>query len=383
MKKEFLLGAVLLAISVAISGCKSTQKIVVSEPVLLSVPEYPREIFQHVDVIGPEQLFELTEEQLLDFREYYYNDIRADVPGNMRLYDYLDLQTDGFSYKGETFTAAQAYDRLEGNCLSLAILTAAIAKAVDIDITYEKVNSTPVYQKFGNVMTVGVHVRTFLYDPSFVPEEGAILLTRPSIVVDYFPETGNIRGNRVTHNDFIAMYYQNLAGKAIIDQDFDLAHALIRQGLDVSPTNPESLNTLAVILQKKGELIVAEDIYQYLLETGTGSVNTLTNYAILKEKLGDTQGARTLLARVDRIEDGNPYKWISVAEQQMLKREYAIARKYFIKAIEAAPYLAQSYHGLAKTYYEAGEPQQALTFMRRATELVYVPEEEAMYQAKL
>ncbi len=111
MKKELLFGAALLATSVAMSGCQSTHEVVVSEPILPSVPEYPREIFQHVDVIGPEQLFELTEEQLLDFREYFYDDIHADVPGNMRLYEYLDLQTDGFSYKGETFTAAQAYDR--------------------------------------------------------------------------------------------------------------------------------------------------------------------------------------------------------------------------------------------------------------------------------
>ncbi|NVK57954.1 MAG: hypothetical protein HWE26_20325 [Alteromonadaceae bacterium] len=373
----------ILLVVILLPACASSPESSKPAPSLIKLLDYPQALFSAGTVIQPDDIFTLTQAQQNDFLSYFHAEQNQHMPAHQRLFKYLSAQTEGFTYKGKTYTATEAYAKQQGNCLSLAILTTALAKAAAIDVSYQKMNSAPVYLKHDKVMSISSHVRTFIYDPDFKPEPHTIVIRKPRIAIDYFPAPDSTKGNTVTAQDFVAMYYQNMAAEAIINADLDQAHTYIQQGLQVSPFNPESLNILAVILIKKARPEIAQNIYTYLYQTGIGTVTTLSNFALLKERAGDSDGAKLLLAEVDKIEDDNPYKWLDVAQRQFDKQHYSIALKYYRKAIKTAPYLAESYFGMARTLYLSGKPELALNYMRKATELAYVPEQEKRYSAKL
>jgi transglutaminase-like putative cysteine protease len=91
------------------------------------------------------------------------------------LFDYLDVRVSGFTYKGETNTAKQALLKNQGNCVSLAIVTTAMAKLVGLEIEYQKVNSEPVYDMHEDILLLAGHVRTRVYQPNYLMGEEDII----------------------------------------------------------------------------------------------------------------------------------------------------------------------------------------------------------------
>lgn len=339
--------------------------------------------FNVVVVPSKADIFYLTEKQKQHFLDYFQAEVNQSTDAHVRLYQYLKSILDGFHFRGETYSAAVALERQSGNCLSLAIVTTALANVVGLEVRYQKVNSAPVYQRFHNVMTLSSHVRTHVFAPQKEKKENEIVLIRPKIVIDYFPQTGNVGGDRVDYNAFLSMYYQNLAGDALVQKDFNYAYSLLSAAMNISDDNPETLNTLAVLFNKTNQTEMAETLFQYTLEHTKGSVIALENYAMMLERQGRMKELEALEVKLASVEDDNPYRWHDIANRQFAKQHYNIALKYFKRAIEVAPYLHEGHFGLAKTYFKIGLEKQAKVSMARAAELAFTPREEYLYQAKL
>ena len=83
------------------------------------------------------------------------------------------------------------------------------------------------------------------------------------------------------------------------------------------------------------------------------------------------------------IEDDNPYRWFDIANDAYGQKKYSQALRYFQKTADMAPYLHESYFGLAKTYYRLGYAGKAKLAMRKAAELAYTAKDEMLYNSKL
>ena len=114
-----------------------------------------------------------------------------------------------------------------GNCLSLAIVTKALASLVDIKISYKLVETDPVYQKEDNLIISSQHVRTQLFNTFKKP--GALFPS--SLTIDYFPDTNSRVLRTVDENEFFAMYYRNIAAQAMISNDLNTAYWNVRAAL--------------------------------------------------------------------------------------------------------------------------------------------------------
>lgn len=336
-----------------------------------------------IDVANITDIFFLTAEQKKDFLQYYNDPLNAEEGGHRRLYNYLEHILSGFNYKGDTYTSSEALHNRAGNCLSLAILTTALAKLVDIDVRYQRVNAAPIYQRFHNVMTLSSHVRTHVYEPYFAVNENELVVIKAKLVIDYFPQNGNVGGDIISYDDFVSMYYQNLAGDALVKEDYDLAYSMLAAAMNINDKNSETINTLAVIHKALGNIDTAEALYRYVLMQDSASVNVLSNFIVLLEGQNRTKEIEHMQHQLDRIDDDNPYRWFDVANRQYAKQNYIIALKYFTRSVEVAPYLHEGYFGLAKTYYKVGMLNHAKQSMAKAAELAFTPEDEYLYQAKL
>lgn len=377
-----------LCVAILLSGCVAIDKSNLSASNALEKPlpslQWRSDLFVIVEVPSITDIFKLSEDRQDHFLNYYYLDANSSVEGHVRLYNYLDYFLNGFDYKGKTNNAHIAATEQSGNCLSLAILTKAYASLVNLDIEFRKVNSAPIYQRKVGVMTISSHLQTHLYAPKLATnDKQTITVLRSKIIIDYFPSSDRYIGGVVNDADFTAMYYQNLAAEAIIDGKFDLAYSLLAAAMELSPDNSETLNTLAVLHKITGNIPLAENIYKIGIQSENSSVSMFSNYLLLLKEDNRIYEVALLNAKYSEIRDDNPYRWYDLANHAYAQENYSQALNYYEMSIKAAPYLHESFFGMAKTYYHLGNKQKAKTAMQKAAELAYKPKDEKLYLAKL
>lgn len=114
----------------------------------------------------PEDIHALDEKQKADFLRYFHDPVRAGVPDYRRVGNYLDVIINNFSYRTDTLIASDTHGTNSGNCLSLAILTSALAHLAEVEVGYQLMDSEPVFEFHGTLVEKGVHVRTLLLNPA-------------------------------------------------------------------------------------------------------------------------------------------------------------------------------------------------------------------------
>ena len=376
--------SVFFSILVLLSGCKTT---IDNSP---DIPDEPNPIlnltplpFSPIHVVQPDELFVLSQQHKDEFLSFYHDPALTDVEGHKRLFNYLENKLSQFHFLGKTYTAQQALDANAGNCLSLAILTTALAGLVGLEVEYQEVNTRPIYSRYDHIMTTSTHVRTLVYAPQHDESNDYITFRRARIIIDYFPDSRDSYGGVVEQSDFLSMYYQNMAGDAIIKRQYDHAYAFIQQALAQNPLNPDTLNTLAVINAKVDHQQNAHAIYQFAVTHTQRSINLVLNYADHLVKQGKKKEAMALLEDINYNADDNPYGWLDTGERFFSEGRYALAKRYYLRAIDTAPYLHEAYWGLAKVHLHNGDADNAREALETAKSLTYEDEQRSLYRAKL
>ena len=175
-----------------------------------------------IEVPQIEDIFYLNDDSAQHFLSYYHARENQDIKGHMRLAEYLGDFLSGFTYRGDTYNADLAAIEQAGNCLSLAILTKAYASLVGLKVEYRKVNSEPVYSRDNGIMTMSSHVQTHVHAPAQLDNK-KLDIYFSKIIKDTFPASRGVKGGKVSDEDFVFMYYQNLAAKALVIDDLDRA----------------------------------------------------------------------------------------------------------------------------------------------------------------
>ncbi|MCC5451886.1 hypothetical protein LMJ53_09135 [Rheinheimera sp. UJ51] len=349
----------------------------------LTLPNLNTEIFTLLPVPTEADIFSLTEAQKKHFLDYYHDPRNRKIAGHLRLFNYFDAFVHQFGFRGATLKASEALSLKNGNCLTLAIVTKALADIVNLEVSYQVVHAAPVYALNSSLMTLSSHVRTYIYDPNYQPSLGMMVLRRRSIIIDYFPSESDIRGEHISHNDFMAMYYQNIAAEALLDGQLDYAYSTLQQGLTFNPFNAETLNSLAVTFNRAGDAKQAETLYKFMLDNDFASGNVISNYVALLQLQGRDSEVAALAQKVAEINDDNPYRWIDMADEAFAAAQYTLAFKYYQKANETAPYLHEGQFGLAKSHYQLGRLNSAEKALNKAIELSYKSHDRRLYEAKL
>ncbi len=379
-----ILRAILTASVIAtLTACQSTPQVANEEATHKEVlPKWENAAYRYTPVAQADSLFVLSPQQQQEFLSYYYSPEKQDVSPNFRLSAYLEKLVEHFSYVGETFTASEALDNKSGNCLSLAILTTALARLVGLDVYYQQVHTPPLYRRVNGVLTTTTHVRSHVLGPK-LDEEGRINLYRSKVIIDYFPTASNDVGDYLTENAFISMYYQNMAARAMANDNANLAYSFLSEAMNIDPTNYNTINTLAVLYRMGNHLDKARSLYEYALEYDHKSIHTLNNFAVLLTIVNDQE----MLEKIDglylKVDDSNPYRWYDIGNQALSKGEHQRAEVFFRRTIKEGPYLSEGYFGLAKVFYLSGDLDQAANNMEKALSLSFPSDNRGLYAAKL
>jgi Flp pilus assembly protein TadD len=373
--------------ALSLSGCQSTsQQVSSSDDVssnLSSSLHWQSDKFNQIKVIEPDEILALTPDQKAEFLSYFNSDEQQGVSPNFRISNFLDKWTSDFSYSGDTFTAREAFEKKSGNCLTLAILTTALANVVGLDVYYKKVFTPPIYRRHNHVLTTSAHVKTIVLGPEPEEKKLGVVFFRSRTVIDYFPSSLNDTGEYVAFNDFISMYYQNKVAKAMAANNSSLVYSLLSTAMLQNPLNSETLNALAVFYRQNKLYKKARVIYEFAIENNVESIHTLSNYAFLLSEVGDTTALAQVESQLLDVEENNPYQWYDQGVKYLNQGETWRAVALFNKSVKTGPYLSEGYMGLAKAYFLLGDVERAESKLKKAKELAYGEKERGLYAAKL
>lgn len=383
---NYLLLTLALLLSLLISSCASNTKPQQSEDINQAI-EIPinYSLFSNIEneQLNTEDVFFLTQEQQKEFLFTVDQHIANGLAPHNALSEVLTERLANFTYYGETYDATTAIRLNKGNCMSLAILTTAYAKLIGLDFSYRKVSTLPVFTKKDDVILSSSHVQTIIYDPNFIADKNVFYLSNPAVVIDYFPSKSHRSGRKFSLETFLAMYYKNIAADALADKDLNKSFLYANKAYHLDTNNIETINLLAVIHRRSGDLHTAEAIYKAGLNKGQTNIALLSNYIMLLKSQHRMDEVNTLQDKLNQLDDPDPYQWLGEAYTAKNIGNIKQAEIYFKKALVKAPYLNQAYMGLYKIYLKQNKLKKAQTMLVKALEWTYELDERKLYKYKL
>lgn len=294
-------------------------------------------------------------------------------PGQLK----LDYDAD------RTRNAAEAFDARKGNCLSLVIMTAALARELRLQVTFQVVENDPTWSRKGAVAYRNGHVNLTLGRRAADAVQGydaARLLT-----VDFLPaeEIVGQRTRPISEDRIVAMYMNNRAAEALDQGQLDDAYWWARAAVARSPDFDDAYNTLGVVYLHHGDLDAAASVLAHLLEHKPDDTQALSNLALVRERQRMTAQAEALRARLAVLEPYPPYRYFFLGQDALERGDYPVARQMFRKEVERAGYSGEFHFWLGIADLKLGDLPAARQEMALAMENSTSEREHALYAGKL
>lgn len=364
-----------------LAGCSAVQN---TPTAIQPLPATPEQYFSvQKPIPSPSDFYRLTESQQQQFLAFYHAQAQQKLLPNQRLQRYLEQHLVNFNYQGKNLLASDTFHQMSGNCVSLALLTSALARLVDIDVRYRASYAEPMLDFAKNVLLSSAHVRSYLYAPAKNTKALAGLNQRDAIAIDYFPGRLDRLGAVLESEHFEAMIYNNLAVDAVLAGDLDQAFWLSRAALSRDSSYAPSMNLIAILYRRKGDVLASQQWYEFGLRYAGDPVTLLSNYLILAENIGDQPLLARLQQKLRRVDDDNPYVWFYLAYQAEQSQQRDDAVYYYKKLLEKAPYMHKASLALARLQLSAGDTAAAQKSLLLALQYSYEPPNRELYQAKL
>jgi Tfp pilus assembly protein PilF len=282
-----------------------------------------------------------------------------------------------------TRTASQTFDARAGNCLSLAIMTAAIAKYLGVPVRFQSVISNDFWSRAGGMYFASSHVNVTLNPNVF---GRYIIDERLAPVTVDFLDRDELAGQRVRVVDeptVIAMYMNNRAAEALVAGNVDDAYWWARAAIVQDPAFRSSYNTLGVVYRQHGNLAQADEALRHALALQPGNTLVMSNLALVYDGEGRHDLARELAARVARLEPEQPFFYFNLGMTAMHNHDYAVAKAMFEKEARRDPYYHETQFWLGIACLYLGDVAEAREHLTVALENSPTRAQHALYAAKL
>ena len=356
-------------------ACTSIEQPITQEDIG-SRPDLPNIFAERPQMASLNDLHQLSPEQEQDFLDYFNHPSNTLIDQHQRLANYLS--NNNFLYEYDTYTASEALNLNSGNCMSLAVVTTALAQLANIQIAYQLIDSSPIYRLRGSTANRGVHIRSLIYKP-----QEDMTATPAGLKIDYFPSEGGVFVGNVTNDDYIAMYYRNIAAQKLNEENYSDAYWYTLESMKYAPLNTDAINMMAVTYKRAGDLAKAEEIYLYGIEKADDKLTLLKNYYILLTSQDRFTEARSINRQLLSMDDPSPIHWYNVARFSFETSDFNNAIRYYNRALEIAPYLHEAHLGVALSYFELGNLRRAESAFGKALNNVNDTSTKDLYEAKL
>ncbi len=380
MKRTRLLAA-LAAVSI-LCACASTPP--------ASLPQPPPGLFQDRAFDAPSQPIDASQVFALSpaMKRYLEVDIAPQLRnmGRQRglvdaLYSKAHLRLDYDT--DSTRTAAEAFDARAGNCLSLVLMTAALAKQLELPIQYQALVGQETWSRSGNLSFVNGHVNitvarrlidrlgAFDADSQLRLDFGVLPVGRGALL------------RAVSESTIVAMFMNNRAAEALVRGEVADAYAYAREAVVQDPSFAAAYNTLGVVFQRRGLAEAAERAYGHALGHDDKHLAAMLNLAHLLDGQGRSAEAALWRAKLARLEAEPPFHHFDLGRAAAQAGDFHAAREHILREMRRDPDYHEFHFWLAVALYGLGEVEQARTHLTLAMNNSTTRREQAIYASKL
>ncbi len=375
--------ALALPIALALSGCATPQPPAVA-------PLLDDALFDH-----PLRPTETDAAMALDpaMRRYLATHLQqgAQRKGKARaLADALYQGPDGLMLDYDatvTRTAALAFAARSGNCLSLVLMTAAFARELGLEVTFQHVPVSDAYARLADLNLRIDHVNLVLGPPALsAASRGSGFGADPSrLQIDFLPpaELKGLRTLAIAEHTVLAMFMNNRATEALGRGEPAEAYAWSREALLRHPAFTPAVNTLGLVYQRAGHLDAAARAYETVLLRDPRQVASLWNLAQVRQAQGRPEEARRWTEQRLAIEPGAPFEALQGAEAAMARGEWTLAQRLLPNERRVTGDTHELHFALARLNFSQGRNVLAQRELQQAIARSPSASLQALYAGKL
>lgn len=282
-----------------------------------------------------------------------------------------------------TRNAAETFDARAGNCLSLAILTGALARELGLEVRYQAITLDDSWGREGNLLMSVGHVNVSVGRDVGMARSAAF--SPDWWTVDFLPEPQrrNQRTVPIEEARVVAMYLNNKAAEALAGGHTSEAYAWVRAAITADPAYDDAYNTLGVVYQRHGLPLAAERALRHTLARAPEHPHALGNLIPVLRQLGRPDEADATSVRLAALRTRTPFAAFDRGRQAMAQGDYRLAKAQFERALGGSLGYHEFHFWLALAHLNLGETEPAITHLRQAEENSSTGRQRALYAAKL
>lgn len=371
-------GLILLA-ALGLSACATTAPVVDAERLFVD-----RQFPARVEVPDADEIFALTPEM----REYLKEAVGRRLRGNrspaFALYDIVhnDLKLDYDT--AVTRTAQQAFEARAGNCLSLVVLTGALARELELPTTYQSISGFETWSRSEGTAFLSGHVNLVLDTHPRLDGFGVAAFER-EMVIDFVEDARKTASHArsIDENTIVAMFLNNRAAELMVSGHLDAAYWFVRSAMRSDPRYLSAYNTLAVIYLRKGELRAAERVLGVALAREPANPQMLTNLVKVLQLAGRDSAAEEVRLRLAALEQYPPFFFLDRGKAALAADDANAALALFRKELKRIPYDHELHFAIALAELKQGEVPEAREHLTLAMRNSGNRDQRAIYASKL
>ncbi|WEF31316.1 tetratricopeptide repeat protein [Pseudoduganella chitinolytica] len=371
---------VLVFLAVLLSACADLRR--AQAPAHLfddSLFRAPRQVLDAAAIHAPSPAMQAYAAEVR--RNRHGNEARQALVDALYRRDDLKLDYDA----AVTRTAAEAFAARHGNCLSLVIMTAALAEEAGIPVVFQSVPTADAWTRTGSLYFNVGHVNLLLRRKS----GDTVPLYDPEVwqLVDFMPpDAASLRrAERIDRATVTAMFMNNRAAEALARGDVDDAYWWTRNAIGAAPGLLHAYNTLAIVYQRHGNHALAEAALRHALDREPDNTMMLSNLVQLLQAAGRPGDAAPVQARLALLQAAQPVPFhdFDLGRQAMAAGDYVRARRLFERELRRDPHHAEFHFWLAQAAAQLGDLRAADEHLRRALAGSTTSTDRDLYSAKL
>ena len=353
-------------------------------------PQVPMQLFQDQAFDAPTQRIDASEVFALSpaMKRYLEVDIASQLRsmGAQRglvdaLYRKAKLSLD---YDTDiTRTAAQAFDARSGNCLSLVVMTAALAKHLSLPIQYQALVGNESWSRNRGLNFVNGHVNITVARRLVDRINGIESETMLQLSFGALPAGRGMQIRTVSEPTILAMFMNNRAAEALARGDMAEAYAYAREAVIQDPAYAAGYNTLAVVYQRRGLAEAAERAYRHAIAQEEGHRPAMHNLARLLDAQGRSAEAAPWRAKLAKLEAEPPFHHFDLGLAAVQAGDFKAAQAHILREMRRDPDYHEFHFWLAVALYGIGEVAQAREHLDTAMKNSTTQRDRSIYASKL
>lgn len=264
-----------------------------------------------------------------------------------------------FTYESRnTFTAAEAFHRREGNCLSFTNLFVALGRSLGIPVTTALVRRRGLSEREGDLIVVNNHVVAILRweaEPVFY---------------DFDRERQDLVAAAQAIDDLgiTSLYLNNRGADELRAGHPEIALKFFLYAVRLSPEFAPAWGNVGVARRRVGDFDGALDAYRQALLLEPGNPTILNNLGALYRSIGRYREAEAAAAAAN-LSQASPHVLIVRGDLELARGKTEEALKLYKRARRLGPKLADPLVALARLELVKSNPSKARSYAEKALKL--------------